>query len=104
MNTPVLMTKDQFTTALKTAKPHSSIAYHVGSLMSDRQYGQSFLQIHAVAMAAWAAMEAGKVALVQDKLGSATRYVARVLPPPHKPVEWVGCYNPTRFSFKRVAA
>lgn len=97
MNISILMTKENFATALAAAKPGTDITYHIGNLMSDHQFGTNFLVINGVRLAAWAAMEAGKVALLQQKTSVGSRYIARVLPPPHKPVKWMGCYNPDRF-------
>lgn len=72
--------------------------------MSDREYGTNFLTVHSVALAAWAAMLAGKVALFQQRLGGSTRYIARSLPTPHKEVKWVGSYDTVRFQFKLRSA
>lgn len=103
-NISVLMTRENFATALAAAKPGTDITYHVGNLMSDREYGTNFLTVHSVALAAWAAMEAGKVALLQQRLGSTYRYIARALPTPHRSVMWTGSYNPTRFQFNQRRA
>lgn len=94
-----LLTRENFAAALAAAKPGTDITYHIGNLMSDREYGANFLTVHSVARAAWAAMEAGKVALLQQRVGSVSRYIARTLPAPHKAITWVGSYNPTRFQF-----
>lgn len=101
----VLMTRENFAAALAAAKPGTDITYHVGNLMSDREYGQNFLTVHSVARAAWAAMEAGKVALLQRRVDSTrVQYLARVLPSPHRSVMWTGSYNPTRFEFNQRRA
>lgn len=104
MNISTLITRDKFVTAVAAAKPGDTITYHIGSLMQDRQYGQNFLAVHGVALAAWAAMEEGKVALTQRKIGGTTAYLARALPPPHRRVEWHGAYNPDRFHIQKRAA
>lgn len=77
------------------AKPGTRIIYHVGSLIKDRQKGLDFMQVHAVALTAWAAMEAGHVELKQRMvLPGICEYVAQKRPGPHKPVQWEGCYHP----------
>lgn len=104
MNVSVLMTRENFAAALAAAKPGTDITYHIGNLMSDREFGANFLTVHSVALAAWGAMEAGKVALLQRKCSAGTRYIARALPTPHRSVMWTGSYNPTRFQFNQWRA
>lgn len=80
-------------------EPGTPIVYHIGSLMRDRSMGSEFLNVNSTAVAAWEAMEDGKVRLFQRFVGidSATcasvfQYTAVKLKPPHTPVEWFGCY------------
>ncbi len=107
MNLSSFMTRENFAAALAAAKPGANIVYHVGNLMSDREFGKNFLTVHGVGLAAWAAMEAGKVELFQKPVGDGRyTYYASVLSKPHKQRRWTGSYAPSRFQFthKKVAA
>lgn len=87
-----------FNARLENMIPGERAVYHVGAIGHDRLVGKDFLQVHAVAAAAWAAMEAGKVLLVQRRIFPSYdwEYIAIKLAPPYKPVEWTGCYDPDR--------
>lgn len=79
---------------LRNNKPGTVLIYHMGDLQLDRYRGPSCLAVHATAHAAWDLMQEGKITLYQYKVERGIyRYIARILPPPHKPVQWVGCYN-----------
>lgn len=96
----IMRASDFFAGAMKATPVGSTIIYHRGNLSRDRQVGQQFLQVNSMACAAWGLMEQGKVALFQKRLSpTELAYGARVLPKPHRPVSFVGAYNPERWSF-----
>lgn len=68
------MNGEQITQAIDKARKGERVAYHVGCLMADRMY---HLDVDSRARAAWAAMQDGKVRLVQERVsGVACRYLA----------------------------
>jgi len=84
-----------------SAKAGEQIVYHTGALMYDRVYGTNFLSVDNTARAAFAAAEAGKVHLTQHRLGEHLfAYIAVKRPVPHKPVKWMGCYDPDQMQHK----
>lgn len=91
--TPMHMLRPSFLERVAAAEPGEAIVYHTGSLMWDRQMGQTFLGVNSTAVAAWEAMEDGKVNLFQRQIAQGVfeyRAVKRALP--HDPIEWTGCY------------
>lgn len=91
--TPMHMPRPSFIERVSVAEPGEAIVYHTGSLQWDRQMGQMFLGVNSTAVAAWEAMEDGKVNLFQRQIAQGVyEYRAVKLAPPHNPVEWTGCY------------
>lgn len=86
------MFRDEFLRACDAAKAGEEIRYHFGHLMADRQFGPKFLEVEAVARAAFDAMEAGKVHLIQKRSLGRYFYIAVKRAAPFKPIEWEGCY------------
>lgn len=96
----ILRASDFFAGALKATPVGSTIIYHQGNLSRDRHIGPRFLQVNSMAQTAWSLYEQGKVDLFQKRLSpTELAYGARVLPKPHRPVSFVGAYNPDRWSF-----
>lgn len=74
------MQVQQFVERIAAARKRAKITYHTGALALDRSQGMDTLMIDAVAKAAWAAYEAGKVTLVQRSvLPGIHEYIAEVL-------------------------
>jgi hypothetical protein len=97
------MTRQDFEDALALLRPGEKVCYHTGSLMRDRVQGLDFGKVNNVAHAAFLALEAGKVHLTQRYIGDGRYdYLAVKRPPPFKPVEWTGCYDPDRTSIKKA--
>lgn len=89
------MTRQRFEQCLADGSPGDKIIYHVGFLLWDTHYGIDYLRVRNNAAAAWEALEAGKVTLVQEKvMDGIWKYIAIVRRPPHKKVQWQGCYLP----------
>lgn len=86
------MTRQEFEAWVSGSVPGQQATYHVGSLMYHRQKGIRFQEVANVATAAWDAMEAGKVTLVQRTVArSCHEYIAIKRAEPFKPVLWEGC-------------
>lgn len=89
-----------FRDAIENMKPGERVIYHSGVLAADRQQGANFAAVNATATAAWEAMEAGQVALLQGVVrrgrGEKTiyDYIAVKLSTPHIHVTWAGPYAP----------
>lgn len=98
------MNRLEFDAAVEAAKPGAAIVYHTGHMFGgDRRNGLHFLAVDNVARAAWNAMEAGKIHLVQKRIrDGAYAYMAIKRPPPFKKVEWLGCYNTSPLYTKPV--
>ncbi len=90
-----------FDQRVKRALPGEKIVYHIGNLVLDREGKGDFFTVHLTATAAWRAMEAGKVDLVQRISGDKTEYIAVKRAEPHKKTEWTGCYDPKRKSYNK---
>lgn len=101
-----MMKRDEFERLCDAASAGEEIKYHVGSLMFDRLAPAfNFPEVDCLARIVWAAMEAGKVRLVQRRLLGRTTYLAIKLPAPYKPVIWEGCYEDHKLNSKpRVVA
>lgn len=91
---------------IETMKPGERLIYHTGHLMYDRALGQNFLVVNATACAAWDAMEAGKVRLVQRAVHDSLNFkefeysiIKRAAP--YKPVGWWGCYATSKFKYSK---
>jgi hypothetical protein len=92
---PVTMARATFEEYVASAKPGDQIIYHVGLLWWDTNFGIDFMKAWNTRKAAWEAMEAGKVTLVQKKLSDGIwSYIAVKRKTPHEPVVWMGCYAP----------
>lgn len=66
----------QFNVALERARKGERITYHVGLLMSDRNY---FVEVDNVARAVWQAHLDGKVHLLQRRVSpTSCQYYAQV--------------------------
>jgi hypothetical protein len=92
-----MMTRLEFERALPTMKPGEVIVYHTGNLLKDRNMGPDFMRVENVARAAWVAMEAGELHLVQIKKGDDVwDYCGIMRPKPFKKIKWDGCYDPRR--------
>ena len=90
-----------FDQRVKRALPGEQIVYHVGNLVIDRERAGDFFTIHLTATAAWRAMEAGKVDLVQRSVDDMFEYIAVKRAEPHKKAEWTGCYDPKRKNYNK---
>lgn len=89
----VLMQRPRLIELIEAAGPGENVIYHIGSLMRDRMLGSSFLEVNATACAAWEAMEAGKVMLLQRRIEAGVfEYRVRKCAPPFVPAGWTGPY------------
>jgi len=91
------MLRQDFEGHIATLPAGRALIYHIGNMMWDRERGTGFQRVNSTAHAAWEAMEAGKVYLVQRRvLPDVFEYVAIKRDPPYSAVEWTGCYDPHR--------
>lgn len=87
------MLRPEFEDAIDAAKPGQHVIYHLGNLLKDRALGLHFQAVDNTARTAWGLMEKGIVHLAQQRLRpGVVAYMAIKSPPPHTPVEWIGCY------------
>lgn len=89
------MNRHEFEAAVENARPGAKIVYYTGHLFGgDRKIGLHFMAVDNVSRAAWAAMEEGKVHLVQKRVKDGVfDYTAIKRPVPFKKVRWSGCYH-----------
>lgn len=99
------MTPTDFEWRVRVARPGARILYHTGNLMHDRALrgDKTADAVNALARAAWVAMEAGKITLLQEIVPDGTAYLAVKLRHPHERVVWKGCYDPNRKNYVKPA-
>lgn len=92
------MLRHELEALIDTIQPGEVVAYHTGNLMADRTLGPDFMRVENTARAAWDAMEAGKVRLVQARTGTegVFQYLVIKRKGPFKKVNWCGCYDRRR--------
>lgn len=97
------MTRTDFEAQMDGLLPGEGLAYHMGNLLVDRRIGLDFMRVENTARAAWNAMMAGKVHLMQKRIGEARyAYCAVKKAPPFKVTEWCGCYDDRPLNVKPV--
>lgn len=79
------ISRTDFLSQIETAKPGTKIIYHTGSVMADRQIGQTFLTVNAVAAAAYDAYLNGQVTLVQKTLAPGIHDYIAIKRAPNQP-------------------
>src|SRR4051812_31725564 len=99
----MLMSAAEFDAAVDAAATGDTFKYYSGFIMKDRKAIWEFeaQPIQLLAEAAWSALEAGKVTLVQRKLSEGRyHYYATKRAAPHTPLVWQGCYDTTGYPHK----
>ncbi len=84
-----------FIAAVEAARPGAKIIYYTGHFFGgDRRIGPDHKEVDILARAAWGALEAGRVRLVQRRIKDGVyEYLAVKRHKPFNKVKWTGCYE-----------